>query len=153
MADAEARVELIERYRFLEFVQRHIAVLNAHHAAIGWVSSTIDARDYEFAREAPLELIGALDALQRDLAALREQARGISLPRLSNLRAGRELASELTSAPIVEPLAHDEPLEPWLRRLLPQVREVHARLRTLHYKNLGALLALHERIDGSNPGD
>jgi hypothetical protein len=37
---------------------------------------------------------------------------------------------------------------------------VHVRLRTLHYKNLGALLSLHERIDadssarpGSGPGE
>ena len=98
-------------------------------------------------RRPRFELLAVLDALQRDLASLREQALEIALPSLRNLEAGRSLASELTSRPIVDPLAHDEKLEPWLRSMLPQVREVHLRLRTLHYKNLGALLSLHERIE------
>lgn len=147
VADADARAELLERYRFLAFVQRHIAVLNVHHGTVARVSSMIDARDYELASHAPVELLATLDALQRDLEQLREQARTVVLPRLRNLDAGRELAGVLTAAPVVEPLAHDGELGPWLRRLMPQVREVHVRLRTLHYKNLGALLALHERID------
>jgi Zn-dependent protease with chaperone function len=150
VADADVRAELVERYRFLAFVQRHIAVLNAHHAAVGHVSSTIDARDYEHAADAPVELLAILDALHRDLVALLDQARSVALPQLRNLEAGRELASVLTAAPVLEPLAHDAELEPWLRRLMPQVREVHVRLRTLHYKNLGALLSLHERIDAGS---
>jgi Zn-dependent protease with chaperone function len=150
VADADARAELLERYQFLAFVQRHIAVFNAHHAAVGRISSMIDARDYELASDAPVELLAVLDALQRDLAGLREQASTVVLPRLSNLEAGRELASVLTAAPLVEPLAHEAELGPWLQRLMLQVREVHVRLRTLHYKNLGALLSLHERIH-ANP--
>jgi hypothetical protein len=146
IADIDARAELIERYRFLAFVQRHIAVLNVHHGAVARLASMIDAREYELASDAPVELLATLDALQRDLQQLREQARTVALPRLRNLDAGRELDSVLTAAPVVEPLAHDEPLAPWLRRLMPQVREVHVRLRTLHYKNLGALLSVHERI-------
>lgn len=152
IAEADARAELLERYRFLAFVQRHIAVLNAHHSAIARVSATIDAREYERASDTPVELLATLDALQRDLEQLREQARTIVLPRLRNLDAGSELASVLTAAPVVERLAHDAELGPWLRRLMPQVREVHVRLRTLHYKNLGGLLSLHERIDAGSSG-
>jgi hypothetical protein len=147
VADTDARAELLERYRFLAFVQRHIGVLNAHHAAVARVSSMIDAREYELASDAPVELLATLDALQRDLARLYEQSGTIVLPRLRNLDAGRELAGVLMAAPVVEPLAHDAELGPWLRRLMPQVRDVHVRLRTLHYKNLGALLSLHERIE------
>jgi Zn-dependent protease with chaperone function len=146
IADVDARAELRERYRFLAFVQRHIAVLNAHHGAVARVSAMIDAREYELASDAPIELLATLDALQRDLEQLYEQARTVVLPRLRNLDAGRDLAGVLTAAPVVEPLADDAKIGPWLRRLMPQVREVHVRLRTLHYKNLGALLSLHERI-------
>jgi Zn-dependent protease with chaperone function len=155
IADVDARAELRERYRFSSFVQRHITVLNVHHGALARVSSLIDAREYELASDAPVLLLATLDALQRDLAQLREQARTIVLPPLRNLDAGRELDGVLTTAPVVEPLGHEAELGPWLRRLMPQVREVHVRLRTLHYKNLGALLSLHERIDAdaSSVGD
>jgi Zn-dependent protease with chaperone function len=145
VADADGRAELLERYRFLAFVQRHIAVLNVHHGAVARAASMIDARDYELASDAPVALLATLDALQRDLEQLREQARSVMLPRLRNLDAGQQLAGVLTVAPVVEPLAHDAELGPWLRRLMTQVREVHVRLRTLHYKNLGALLSLHDR--------
>ena len=52
----------------------------------------------------------------------------------------------LTRAPVIEALEHEAELGPWLRRLMMQVAEVHQRLRTLHYKNLGRLLSLHEQI-------
>ena len=53
--------------------------------------------------------------------------------------------------PLVESLAHEAPLAPWLQVFMGQVTDVHGRLRTLHYKNLGQLLALGERIAELEP--
>lgn len=147
LADVDARPELLGRYRFLQFVQRHIAVLNGHHAAVQALSRRIDTRHYQRASHAPVELLAVLDALHRDLAALLEQAGTIPVPRMRNIDDGRMLVDLLLRAPLLDALDHDEELDAWLRELMMQVGEVHQRLRTLHYKNLGQLLSLHERIE------
>ncbi|HEU4407273.1 MAG TPA: hypothetical protein VFS43_18540 [Polyangiaceae bacterium] len=49
--------------------------------------------------------------------------------------------------PVVEALGADPVTGAWLGRLLGQFGGALRRLRKLHFKNLGALLALGERID------
>jgi Zn-dependent protease with chaperone function len=151
-ADEAGRLELAERHRFLAFVQRHILVLNAHHARVARLGATIDPRHYELAADAPVELLSVLDELHRDLVRLLAEARDVALPSLRNLEAGRSLASVLEGEELPA-LEHDAKLGPWLGRSMARARELHGRLRTLHYKNLGQLLALYERIDPELAGE
>jgi Zn-dependent protease with chaperone function len=150
-ADPDQRVEFVERHRFASFVQRHIIALNAHHGRVAALFATVDAREYELASHAPLELLDALDALHRDLAAAITQAQDIPLPDLRNVEVGGSLGHALLTVALVESLAHEAALGPWLQRFMGQVTEVHGRLRTLYYKNLGQLLALRDRIDPLEP--
>jgi Zn-dependent protease with chaperone function len=130
-AEADARAELEVRMRFLVFVQQHIVTLNAHRNLIAPM----------FSRTAnPDELREAAAVLHRDLAELLRAAETTALPELQNLEAGSSTRAYLLPGPLVEP--HDG-------AFFPQVGAVHERLRTLHYKNLGRLLALRERIEAS----
>jgi Zn-dependent protease with chaperone function len=152
-ADPQQRTELVERHRFSSFVQRQIMILNAHHGRVAERFSSVDAREYELASHAPLELLDALDALHRDLSAALAQAQDIALPDLRNLEAGGSLALALLTDPLIEALAHEAALGPWLQRFMIQVTGVHGRMRTLYYKNLGQLLALCDRIDPLESSD
>ena len=71
---------------------------------------------------------------------------------MRNIDDGRMLVDLLLRETLIDALDHDEELDGWLRQLMMQVGEVHQRLRTLHYKNLGQLLSLHERIE-AGPDD
>jgi Zn-dependent protease with chaperone function len=139
-ADADARAELEARGRFLVFVQEHIVTLNRHRNVVAPMFSR--AGD-------PNELRRALAVLHRDLAVILDAAQAIPLPDLRNLEAVGSTRAYLLAEPLVE--AHDgkQPLREWLGDFMPQVSAVHERLRTLHYKNLGRLLALRERIEVS----
>ncbi|KIG13194.1 hypothetical protein DB30_00417 [Enhygromyxa salina] len=150
-ASPPQRLELVERHRFSSFVQHLIMALNAHHGRVATLFSSVDAREYELASHAPLELLDALDALHRDLVSSLAQAQQVRLPALRNLEAGESLAAVLLADPLIESLAHEAALGPWLQQFMAQVTIVHGRLRTLYYKNLGQLLALHDRIDAEAP--
>ncbi|PRQ07191.1 M48 family metallopeptidase [Enhygromyxa salina] len=150
-ASPRQREELVERHRFSSFVQGQIIALNAHHGRVAALFASVDAREYELASHAPLELLDALDALHRDLASSLALARDVALPELRNLETGGSLAAALLADPLIEALAHEAPLRPWLQQFMAQVTGIHGRLRTLYYKNLGQLLALQDRIDPFEP--
>jgi Zn-dependent protease with chaperone function len=149
IADNEQRRELELRASFLAFVQDRIITLNGHRSAVMPLLSDADPE----ARRTELEL--ALADLHADLDATLRAAEAHPLPDLQHLEAGASTREFL----LVDPLLPEwdprgrEPLRAWLGRFLPQVTRVHDRLRTLHYKNLGRLLELFERIElGSECG-
>jgi len=145
LAEGDARVEFEARHRFSSFVQAQIVALNGHHATLMPMFAALGAREYEH-DDAPAQLLAGLDALHRELEALLEAAAAIRSPALHNLDAGltREF---LLGEPIVPAYEPGEALRPWLARFMAQVTCVHDRLRMLHYKNLGRLLALGEAIE------
>jgi Zn-dependent protease with chaperone function len=139
-ADADQRLELEQRGKFLVFVQAQIVTLNRHRNIVAPMFAT--ATD-------PDDLHQALDALHGDLVQLLEAAESIVLPELQNLEGRESTRAYLLGEPLVNAYADDgeTALREWLSRFMPQVGSVHERLRTLHYKNLGRLLALRERIE------
>jgi Zn-dependent protease with chaperone function len=137
-ANTDARAELERRGRFLVFVQQRIVTLNRHRNIVApMFSQTVD-RD---------ELLDALTALHRDLAELLDAAEAVPLPDLRNLEGGTSTRAYLLAEPLIDIYDDEQPLRDWLAVFMPQVGAVHERLRTLHYKNLGQLLALRERIE------
>jgi hypothetical protein len=148
-AEGELRVELVDRYRFLLFVQGQIVALNGHRASLMPSFAALGAREYEHSG-APAQLLAGLEVLHREFAALLRAAEDLEAPRLHNLEPGR-LREFLLAEALVGAYAGDEALRAWLGRFMPQVTQVHDRLRTLHYKNLGRLLALREAIEASAP--
>ncbi|HLT36563.1 MAG TPA: hypothetical protein VK034_09760, partial [Enhygromyxa sp.] len=99
----------------------------------------------------PEQLHEALTALHRDLTRLLAAAEAVEIPELHNLEGG-STRDYLLADPLVEPHDGESELREWLSKFMPQVGAVHERLRTLHYKNLGRLLALREQIE-ARPGE
>jgi Zn-dependent protease with chaperone function len=76
------------------------------------------------------------------------KAHSLKLPALRNMEAGTPLISYVRPGPPVPPLiADDKGLSgEWLMNYMRQLSEVQERSRRVHFKSLGALLALQERI-------
>lgn len=158
-ADAEQRRELVERHRFLAFVQAQIVALNAHrHRVMGLLAATA-AQEYELHGRVPAELSEALGELHRDLSQLLRAAEDLAMPAMQNLEAGAALRSFLLPDELAEALEFDagplerRSLDAWLARFMPQAAAIHDRLRTVHYKNLGALLELQAAIEDAAEPD
>jgi hypothetical protein len=82
-----------------------------------------------------------------ELKRVVEVCESILLPRLSQLAEESSLRSFVLPQDVV-PCFHDDSLSgEWLQRYLKQFQQVLGRLRKLHFKNLGLLLRLQERMD------
>ncbi|MFV8756657.1 M48 family metalloprotease [Nannocystaceae bacterium ST9] len=147
LADPQVRAELVVRNGFLVVVQAGIVALNRHRSRVGRMFASLRERGHEPGDPLPIELLAALDELHRDLDAWLARAAASEVPRLQNVDAELDLRALVLPEPLLAALDDDHQLAAWLERFMPQVERVHERLRTLHYKNLGALLELHERID------
>ncbi len=156
LADFDDRAELVARHRFLLVVQAGIVALNSHRTQVTRMFASLRERGHEPGDPVPIELVVALDHLHRDLTQWLARASEASVPPLQNVDARVDLRALVLAEPLAAPLGDDAQLGAWLERFMPQVQRVHDRLRSLHYKNLGVLLDLHERIDpqaGRGSGD
>jgi Zn-dependent protease with chaperone function len=151
LADPDARAELVERHAFLVLVQDGIVALNNHRTQVARMFSSLRERGHEPGDPIPAELLVALDRLHHDLDHWLGRANQAPVPPLQNVDADVDLRTLVLTEPLVAALDDDARLRSWLEQFMPQVQHVHDRLRTLHYKNLGVLLDLHERIDPRPP--
>ncbi len=95
-------------------------------------------------REALAIFRDAHQALKESLAAAREMV----VPALKNMTPGETLAPFLLNEKLVRGLtAYEDSLKSkWIDKLLSQMREVQNKVNRVHFKSLGGILALQERI-------
>lgn len=141
----ELRAELMHRYRFLLEVQDLIVSLRDLESSVDTVVARLQpgvelsAKDIAFLRAVFTEGQAALAQVVR-------RARDLVPPKLA-LLSGRRLDRFLLRDDVIEPLSGDSISGQWVSEFLQQFDGVLRRLRKLHFKNLGALLALGERLD------
>src|SRR5262249_25542233 len=92
-----------------------------------------------------------LDNLRHAHKALKEAlatSKDLMLPALKNVVAGEPLKPHLFDKPLVEGLsAYDMMITPkWIDKMMTQLEQVYGRLIHIHFKSLGGILALQERI-------
>jgi Zn-dependent protease with chaperone function len=141
------RAELEERYRFHLALQAIHGLLTARQ---GDVNATLDhlAGRHELAEhefQATLAILGgAHDALWDAIKA----AGSLHLPALKNVTPGAPLSPMLLTSPLMPRVfAHDTSLDGKLiGRLLEQLGEVLDKAQRIHYKSLGGILALQEKL-------
>jgi Zn-dependent protease with chaperone function len=94
------------------------------------------------------EILRILREGRTALANAMAQATQLGLPALRNLQAGAALSSFLLEEPLVEdvPAVSNSISGQWVGRLMKQLSQVQSKGRRLHFKSLGAILALQERI-------
>ncbi len=139
--------ELEKRYRF------HLGVEEILHHLSGQrhqVQTTLDhlagkreLNSAEF-QEALLVFRQAHDILSQQLTA----ANHLRLPELKNMKADAALGPFLLEDPLVGGLsAQETSLDgKWIERFLQQLAEVFDKVRRIHFKSLGAILAMQEKI-------
>jgi hypothetical protein len=72
----------------------------------------------------------------------------MTIPALKNMVAGTPLRQFLLEKRLVDGLSkYEQSLSPkWINKLLDQMREVQKKADRIHYKSLGGILALQERV-------
>jgi len=143
----EARREMEERYRFHLAVQEIHGRLSAHNkqvqATLRQIAGKRELTQDEF--RVTLDVLGqAHDALGQALDA----AAQLRLPPLKNVTPGEPLGPLLLSRPLAARLsgASNRLDGQWIGRFLEQVGEVLDKGQRIHFKSLGGILALQERV-------
>jgi hypothetical protein len=139
--------ELSDRYLFHLGVQKIFRDLldqqGAVEGALRFLSGKRQLEADDFA-----EVLGVFRQAHQKLAEALSAARGLLLPALKNMEAGRELRGFLLEKPLVYELSDDEESVrgKWIDKFLAQTAEVQDKVRRVHFKSLGGILALQEKI-------
>jgi Zn-dependent protease with chaperone function len=146
LSDPDTNRELVERYRFLVRIQKQIRELNAMERKLGPVLQFLGQRR-ELAEADFRYVVDTFDDAREALARAIDASDELRLPSLMHLDEVRTVREFVLPEPLVE-LRMGQNLDgEWASTVVRQLGRVLGRLRKLHFKNLGALLKLQERLD------
>jgi Zn-dependent protease with chaperone function len=148
LSDADLRKELFKRYDFHLTSQDLLRKLSAERSHMEALLNMLSERNEALQ---PHEFRAALKACrdaQKALKKVLETADDLPLPDLANMKKGKPLGHFLLDKKLVHALARDEDMirGAWVSKLMNQIGEVHAKLRRIHFKSLGGVLILQDRI-------
>lgn len=148
LCDPPLADELRERYRVHLAIQGMLKTLFARQQEAGMVVNFL-AENRQVEEGDWQEVIRLLRTASCGLSEVLSEADGLVLPGLRNLPAGKKLGHFLLDEDAVEPLRKDtrEISGAWIGQFLRQLSEVVDRLRRIHFKSLGGILALQERLE------
>jgi Zn-dependent protease with chaperone function len=146
-ADADLRKEFFKRWDFHLTSQDMLRKLNTERnhmeATLQFLSGRKELQQHEF-RAA---LKSCCDA-QKSLKKVLSTADDLPLPELANMKKGKPLGHFLLDKKLVHSLDTDENMlrGEWISKLMNQLGEVQEKLRRIHFKSLGGILILQDRI-------
>jgi Zn-dependent protease with chaperone function len=145
--DTPLETELMARYRFHMHVQSHLQKLLGEQARLNGILDMLSA-DQEFSEDGFKEVKAALTDVYQGLTGILDAARYCKTPALTNVPAGETLYSL-----IVDRGDQAMPLMPyntitgeWLEKMMNRLEAVLGRLKRVHFKSLGSLLAFQESL-------
>lgn len=145
----EIAEDLFKRYRFhleLQKIWKELKNQDAPvNAAVNFLQNLKSSRlETHFFQEALTIFRDAHRSLRDALRASEE----MDIPALKNMTAGESLRKFLLGKKLVEGLSkHEQSLSPkWINKLLDQRREVQKKVDRIHFKSLGGILGLQERV-------
>jgi Zn-dependent protease with chaperone function len=139
--------ELRERYRFQMTVQRLFQTVTSQQdglqGILNFLSTAGQLSQADFA-----QVRDALANIHVTLARSLDDAKRMSTPSLTNVPAGSSLYALIVdrSGATLPKLAGDNISGEWLGNLLTRLQGVLNRVRRVHFKSLGALLAYQEKL-------
>jgi len=146
-AEPGERKDLYRRYRFLIRVQRRVRELNDVENRTGPIMQGL-ASGAQLNEEDVDYVVTTFGEGRSALATALEACEGMRLPKLAHLGRYDSVRAYVLPEPVVEPLYGREDLTgEWIGSYWQQLQKTLGGLRKLHFKNLGALLKLQERID------
>jgi hypothetical protein len=145
--DDGSLAELESRYRFHLAVQDILNELMGYQNHVQQVLSGI-AGQRQIAQQLFQATVGALRQARDTFEQKLGDADKLLLPALKHITAGAPLGKYLLDQPLVRPLnPSTKSLDgQWIGQLLEQLHAVLTKLRRIHYKSLGGILTLQERI-------
>ncbi len=139
------RDDLVERYRFQLAVQRLHGEARDQERKVGMFLALL-FRTSDPHPDLVTEGFHAFRQGWRTLKTLLADARDIDLPAMKNFVPGERLADFLLDKPMIREMSWAKVSAKWAVQLLEQLEQVKARCARLHFKSLGGILALQERI-------
>ncbi len=139
--------EYEDRYRFHLGVQAILSTVTEYQSRLGsalqYLASKRELSREEFAQALSL-FRQAHGALSRSL----EDADRLILPQLKNMQAGTPLGSFLMAKDLIHGISSSQQAldGAWINKFMQQLGEVCDKVRRIHFKSLGGILALQEKI-------
>lgn len=139
--------ELIERYQFQREVQRlYEESQSAQQDAFVHTKVLFDMAPNEVPPDFLSEVMQVLRTSWRTLKKILQDAKEINLPAMKNFEEGENLASFI----LPEKMVPEPPLSyvkgTWCMKLVDQLDSVRSKCFRLHFKSVGGILALQEKI-------
>jgi len=139
--------ELVERYQFQVEVQRlYESARNTQEDAFFVAKNLFNMSPNEVTSDVLAEVMQVLRTSWRSLKKIIQDAKEINLPAMKNFEEGENLASFI----LPEKMVPEPPLSyvkgTWCQKLVDQLGSVRSKCFRLHFKSVGGILALQERI-------
>jgi Zn-dependent protease with chaperone function len=141
-----AREELWQRYQFLREIQGLIKLMMRFEGPLEWVLDKLRS-GAELSAEDVAQMRGLFSAGRDALVEVVRKSTEITPPKLALLDSEKRLDKFILPETVVDPFDAESITGQWIGTFMTQFDGALRRLRKLHFKNLGALLALGERLD------
>jgi Zn-dependent protease with chaperone function len=141
----EWKDELVERYRFQVEVQKMYEEARQHQGKAFAFASAL----FNMAEPHPDFVAEVMHVLRQAWKALKNilrDAREVNLPAMKNFEEGERLADFILEGKLVSELPLTYVKGKWVSKLLDQLDMVRSRCFRLHWKSVGGILALQEKI-------
>jgi len=142
----KARAELLQRYRFLRAMQKHIVMLNEAELIFGRAVERLQ-QTQKLGPEAFHEIQDAFVQVHERLATVLAKAGKQRVPKLEHLEQGASVADFIADEDLGDAMSGDRIATQEISHLARMLQKTLSRLRRLHFKNLGSLLRLQESLD------
>ena len=145
----QLRNELVERYRFQLEVQRLYQEARSNfNKADAYITAYGAAMrgEIQVPNDFGAEVISVLRETWRALKKIVQDAREINLPAMKNFEEGERLADFILDGKLVSEPPLSELKGKWVEKLMNQLHGVKNRCFRLHFKSVGGILALQEKI-------
>lgn len=139
--------ELVERYRFQMEIQRLYLEARYHQGkAYAFATFLFNLPQDEVHPDLMADVMQVLREAWRALKNILKDAREINLPAMRNFEEGERLADFILEEKMVPELPLTYVKGKWVGKLLDQLETVKNRCFRLHWKSVGGILALQEKI-------
>jgi len=145
----EWKQELIERYRFQMTVQKFYEQALENFNKSDWYIGAYGAamrNEIQVPNDFGAEVIAVLRASWKTLKNIVQEARETNLPAMKNFEEGERLADFILEGKMVPEPPLSELKGTWVSKLMTQLQGVKNRCFRLHFKSVGGILALQEKV-------
>jgi len=146
--DEKLRKELFKRYDFHLTCQDMLRKLSAEKAHMEAVLAMVARRQQPLEHHEFRAALKACRDAQKSLKKVLTTADDLPMPDMANMKKGKPVGHFLLDKKMVHSLDSDESsVSPqWINALMSQLSEVKAKLMRIHFKSLGGMLILQDRI-------